>query len=164
MDKGTIVQIGTAEEILTNPANEYVEKFVEDVDRSKVLTAEGVMKAPDPVVFLKDGPHVALRRMKEHGISSIFVVTRERKLAGIVIAEDALQAVKEKKEEFKEIIIEDVPKVSVDTPLIDIIPIIAETRFPVAVTLDDGKLVGILVKGSVLAGMVRKGENNGGAA
>ncbi|MDD2553617.1 MAG: glycine betaine/L-proline ABC transporter ATP-binding protein [Desulfotomaculaceae bacterium] len=159
MNDGTIVQIGTAEEILTNPANDYVEKFVEDVDRTKVLTAEGVMKAPDPVVFLKDGPRVALRLMKEHGISSIFVITRERRLAGIVIAEDALQAAKEQKEELKALVIEDVPKVSLDTPLIDIIPTIAETQFPVAVVRDDDTLAGILVKGAVLGGMVRGGGN-----
>lgn len=40
MKDGSIVQIGSPEEILINPANDYVEKFVEDVDRSKVLTAE----------------------------------------------------------------------------------------------------------------------------
>lgn len=158
MNNGTIVQIGTAEEILTNPANDYVEKFVENVDRTKLLTAEGVMKAPDPVVFLKDGPHVALRRMKEHGISSIFVVARDRGLEGLVLAEDALQAVKEHKE-FKDIIIKDIPRVSADTPLKDVIPIIAGTRFPVAVTGVENKLMGILVKGSVLAGMARRGNN-----
>ncbi len=159
MNNGTIVQIGTAEDILTNPADDYVEKFVEDVDRTKVLTAEGVMKSPDPVVFLRDGPRVALRLMREHGISSIFVVTRERKLAGILLAEDALQAVKEHKEDIKGIIISDVPKVGVDTPVIDIIPVIADTKFPVAVTREDDKLAGILVKGSVLAGMVRRGNS-----
>jgi len=50
-------------------------------------------------------------------------------------------------------------RVRIDTPVIDIIPVLAETKLPVAVTRDDDKLVGILVKGSVLAGMVRKGEN-----
>ncbi|MCP4669504.1 MAG: ATP-binding cassette domain-containing protein, partial [Deltaproteobacteria bacterium] len=44
MKDGMIVQVGTAEEILTNPANEYVAKFVEDVDMSKILTAEKIMK------------------------------------------------------------------------------------------------------------------------
>jgi len=164
MNDGTIVQTGTAEEILTNPANDYVEKFVADVDRSKVLTAEGVMKAPDPVVSLKDGPHVALRLMKEYGISSIFVVTRERRLAGLVLAEDAVRAVEEKRDDFNDIMIRDVPEVNIDTPVIDIIPVIAESRFPVAVTRADGELAGVLVRGSVLAGMVRKGENVGGAA
>ena len=43
MKDGQIMQIGTGEEILTNPANEYVRTFVEDVDRSKVLTAQNIM-------------------------------------------------------------------------------------------------------------------------
>ncbi len=157
MRDGTIVQIGMPEEILTNPANEYVEKFVEGVDVSKVITAEGVMKSPDPVVTMRDGPRMALRLMKEHGISSIFVTTRERKLVGIVLAEDALQALHEHKRNFNDIIITDVPTVSPDTPIIDIIPIIAESRIPVAVTKEDGSLMGILVRGAVLAGMARKG-------
>ena len=43
MKDGQIMQIGTGEEILTNPTNEYVRTFVEDVDRSKVLTAQNIM-------------------------------------------------------------------------------------------------------------------------
>lgn len=159
MKDGVIVQIGTPEEILTNPANEYVEKFVEDVDISKVLTAEGVMKSPSITITVKDGPRVALRRMREQGISSIFVVTRDRKLEGLVTAEDALAAAEEKKNTVKDIIIKDIPRVSPDTPLNDLIPIIADSKFPVVVTSEDNKLLGIIVRGSVLAGMVRKGEN-----
>ncbi len=158
MKDGTIVQTGTPEEILTKPADEYVKKFVEGVDISKVITAEGLMKAPEPVVTLKDGPHMALRLMREHGISSIFVTTRERKLAGIVQAEDALKAVQEQKEDFNDIIIKDTPTVRPDTHVIDIIPLIADSRFPVAVTREDNRLVGILVRGSVLAGLARKRE------
>jgi glycine betaine/proline transport system ATP-binding protein len=163
MNDGLIAQIGTAEEILTNPADDYVEKFVANVDRTKVLTAEGVMKAPSPVVSLKDGPRVALRLMKEHGISSIFVVTRDRKLVGIALVEDLIQLVKEHKENILAVVHQDVPKVNLDTPIIEIIPIIAGSRFPVAVIDEDNKLMGILVKGAVLAGMVRKGGVNGDA-
>jgi glycine betaine/proline transport system ATP-binding protein len=159
MKDGTIVQTGTPEEILTNPANDYVKKFVEGVDISKVLTAEGVMKAPDPVVSRKDGPRVALRRMRENGISSIFVLNRDRSLAGIVLAEDAVRAVSAHKEDLEGIIITDVPSVRPETPLIDLIPVIVDSRFPVAVTREDGRMTGILVKGSVLAGMIRRGEN-----
>jgi len=159
MKDGAIIQIGTSEEILTNPANEYVEKFVEDVDMSKVLTAEGVMKKPDAVVTLKDGPRQAMRRMKENGISSIFVVTRDRKLSGLVMAEDALNAVEAHQDHLDEIIIKDIPRVSPDTPLTDLIPIIAESRYPIAVVDEQNHLKGIIVRGAVLAGMVRKGDN-----
>ena len=46
MKDGKIMQIGTGEEILTNPANEFVSEFIEDVDRSKVLTAQNIMIKP----------------------------------------------------------------------------------------------------------------------
>ena len=74
MSDGEIVQIGTPEEILVNPANEYVERFVEDVDRSKVLTAKNVMKRPETINVDRHGPRVALERMRAEGISSILVV------------------------------------------------------------------------------------------
>ncbi|MBF7082352.1 glycine betaine/L-proline ABC transporter ATP-binding protein [Desulfallas sp. Bu1-1] len=164
MKDGAIIQIGTPEEILTNPANEYVEKFVEDVDISKVLTAEGVMKKPDVVATTKDGPRTALRRMKENGISSIFVLSRDRQLVGLVMAEDALQAIEEHKETLEDIIIRDTPRVAPETPLTDLIPMVAGARYPIAVVDEQNFLKGIIVRGSVLAGMVRKGENKQGAA
>ncbi|HBX22411.1 MAG TPA: glycine betaine/L-proline ABC transporter ATP-binding protein [Desulfotomaculum sp.] len=157
MKDGAIIQIGTPEGILTNPADEYVAKFVEDVDMSKVLTAEGVMKKPDTVVTTKDGPRHALRRMKENGISSIFVVTKDRRLAGLILADDALRAIEEKKETLDDFIIKDTPRVPPEYPLSDLIPLVADSRYPIAVVNEQEKLLGIIVRGSVLAGMVRRG-------
>ncbi|ACV61435.1 glycine betaine/L-proline ABC transporter, ATPase subunit [Desulfofarcimen acetoxidans DSM 771] len=159
MNDGTIVQIGTPEEILTNPANEYVEKFVEDVDMTKVLTAEGVMKRPDVIVRLKDGPRSALRLMRENGISSIFVVGKDRKLVGLVVADDALKATQEKRD-FSNIIIEDVPTVAPDTPINDLMSLVAESKYPIAVINEDRRLLGIIVRGAVLAGLVRRGGDD----
>ncbi len=160
MKDGAIVQIGTPEDILKSPNDNYVRKFVEGVDVSKVLTAEGVMKPPYPVITKKDGPRVALKTMQESGISSIFVVNRERRLDGIVLAEDAHQAICDEKESLDEIIIKEIPTVRPETSIKDIIPVIAKSPMPIAVTKDDGKFVGILVRGSILAGMVRKGGND----
>lgn len=162
MKDGAVVQIGTAEEILTRPANEYVAKFVEGVDMSKVLTAEGVMKRPEPVVSPQSGPRVALRMMKEHGISSIFVVDKGRRLRGIVMADDALEAVKDNRS-LEEILIAGVPATAPDTPVSELIPLVAESRYPVAVVNSDRKLLGIIVRGAVLGGLARKGEENGAA-
>ncbi|WP_330328613.1 glycine betaine/L-proline ABC transporter ATP-binding protein [Streptomyces sp. NBC_00536] len=46
MRNGRIVQLGTAEDILMRPADDYVASFIQDVDRSRVLTADAVMTAP----------------------------------------------------------------------------------------------------------------------
>ena len=76
MKDGSIIQIGTGEEILTNPANDYVKTFVEDVDRSKVLTAENVMVRPVYVNTDLDGPKVALKRMRQEAVSLLMAVDK----------------------------------------------------------------------------------------
>ncbi len=159
MKDGAIIQIGTPEEILTNPANEYVEKFVEDVDMSKVLTAEGVMKKSETVITPKDGPRTAMRRMRENGISSIFMVSKDRRLIGLVMAEDALKAAEEYKTTLDEVLLKDTPRVAPDTPLAELLPLVAEAKYPIAVVDEQNYLQGIIVRGSVLSGMIRKGEN-----
>lgn len=44
MFEGQIVQVGTAEELITNPATDYVEKFTQDVSREKLLSVAAIMR------------------------------------------------------------------------------------------------------------------------
>ncbi|MBN1166279.1 MAG: glycine betaine/L-proline ABC transporter ATP-binding protein [Methanospirillaceae archaeon] len=154
MKAGEIIQIGTPEEILIQPENEYVERFVEDVDLSRVLTAKDVMKIPDPMIHVTSGPRVALRMMKEAGISSIFVVAKNRELKGIITAEDALSACKQN-QSLQDIISDDIISISLDTPVAEIIPVIADSRLPIAVINEEKRLKGVIVRGSVLAALGR---------
>ena len=152
MRDGSIVQIGTPEEILVNPANDYVEKFVEDVDRSKVLTAEHIMKRPETINIEKHGPRVALERMSKEGISSILVVDSKRILQGYVTADDASQAIKDDIKDLQEILRTDIPKAMKDTPMNEIFDIINGSPIPVAVVEND-RLIGIIVRGAVIAAL-----------
>ncbi|WP_096200984.1 quaternary amine ABC transporter ATP-binding protein [Bacillus sp. FJAT-45350] len=152
MKDGSIVQIGTPEQILTNPENDYVEKFVEDVDRSKVFTASHVMMRPEAVNIEKEGPRVALKRMKEAGISSIYVTKRNKELLGIIHADDVSRLVKENVDSVESIIDENIPHVTSDTPLYDLMDVISMSRVPLAV-VDDNKLKGIIIRGAVLAAL-----------
>jgi glycine betaine/proline transport system ATP-binding protein len=54
MRDGRVAQIGTANEILTNPADAYVADFIADVDRSRVLTAAEIMTPIDKAEFESD--------------------------------------------------------------------------------------------------------------
>ncbi|EAF0631026.1 glycine betaine/L-proline ABC transporter ATP-binding protein [Listeria monocytogenes] len=152
MRDGFVVQTGSPEEILAHPANEYVEKFIEDVDRSKVYTASNVMIRPEIVNFEKDGPRVALKRMREAGTSSVFVVKRNRELVGIVHAAEVSKLVKENITSLETALHRDVPTTGLDTPLAEIMDTISTTTIPIAVT-EDGKLKGIIIRGSVLAAL-----------
>ncbi|HHV65130.1 MAG TPA: glycine betaine/L-proline ABC transporter ATP-binding protein [Peptococcaceae bacterium] len=160
---GALVQIGTPEEITNNPADDYVAKFVRGVDRSKILTAGDVMKKPQPLITLRDGPSVALRIMKEHGISSVFVVDRERHLKGIITADMAVEARNAGIQSLADMKLEEGPIVSEDTPLFNTLSIMAESKMPMAVINAEEKLTGIIVRGSILAALAAGSTNSGSA-
>ena len=160
MKDGKIVQIGTPEDILSNPANSYVEKFVENVDMTRVLTARDVMIKASTITFPKDGPKTALHTMREKGISSIFVVDKARYFKGIVSAENSKAAIEKgdkQIDDFLESI--DEYKVLPDTPLQEIMPVMADARYPIAVIDENNKFLGMIVRGSVIAGLsIGKGD------
>ena len=158
MKDGAIVQIGTPEEILTNPENAYVERFVADVDLTRVFSASDVMRRPEPVARCTAGPRVALHLMEEHDIGSVFVVNRERRLMGLVTLEATLEAVRVGRG-IQEIITTEIPTVALDTPLTDIISLIAGSPYPVAVVDDENRLRGLVFRGAILAALARKGED-----
>lgn len=152
MKDGNIVQIGTAEEILENPADEYVADFVKDIDRSKILEASHVMRRPEVVMTHKDGPRMAVRKMEEVGASSIFVVGKENNFKGLLTIDDAIRAYKENIP-LKEILRDDVISVSPSTPLNELIEIAVDTKYPITV-VENGKLIGIISRVSILSGLV----------
>ncbi|MFZ4452792.1 quaternary amine ABC transporter ATP-binding protein [Salibacterium aidingense] len=152
MKDGAIVQVGTAEQILESPANDYVSRFVEDVDRSKVLTASHIMKNPSVLASEKDGPRVAVRKMEEAGASSIFVVDRERHLKGLLTIDDAIDAHKQGLP-MESVLISDFHTTTPDTPIQDLIANAVDTKYPITV-LQDGKLTGIVSRVSILSGLV----------
>ncbi|WP_027185446.1 quaternary amine ABC transporter ATP-binding protein [Desulfovibrio inopinatus] len=155
---GKLVQEGTAEDILTNPATPYVEKFVENVDMSKVLTAKSVMNPPRVVAYRTDGPRVALHKMREAGISSLFVLGKGHILRGMVTAEDAADAIKNGAKDLESILNTDIKTVELDTPVLDFMQELAALPIPIAVVKEDGKLAGVIVRGSLLAGLTEKGQ------
>jgi len=153
MKDGEIVQMGQSEDILLSPATEYVARFVENVDRSKALSAASVMVKPRSVVYPKDGPRVALHVMERFGMSGLFVTDRSGALMGYVLADDAARISEAGERQLDSIILKDVPSVAPDTSLADILEVIAHTQIPVAVIDEQNILKGVLVRGSVIAGL-----------
>ena len=157
MAHGQIMQIGTGEEILTNPANDFVREFVEDVDRSKVLTAQNIMTTPLTTNIDIDGPTVALNRMKKEEVSMLLAVDRKRHLKGSLTAEAARDARKQH-QALAEVIDKNVRKVTQETLITDIFPLIYDSPAPLAVVDDKDKLVGVIIKGRVIEALANTTE------
>ena len=154
MRDGQIVQIGTSEEILSDPANDYVAQFVADVDRTRVLTAASVMGRPAAVVPLGGGPRLALHTMREAQVSAAYVVDRARRLCGVVYDAEVVTAQRAGLTNLASIVHDDAVSVSVDTSLAEIFAPSAESALPVPVTDADGRLVGVIPRAALLEAMV----------
>ncbi|WP_349532620.1 quaternary amine ABC transporter ATP-binding protein [Leuconostoc citreum] len=148
MKDGQLQQVGTGEDILTNPANEYVETFIGGVDRTKVLTAESIMIPALTTNIAVDGPTVALRKMSDEEVSGLVAVDRNRKLLGYLSSDSAVSARRERKS-LTEVIAE-MPTVSLDTLIADIMPIIYDSQTPVAVIDSNNRVKGVIIRGAVI--------------
>ncbi len=160
MKDGEIVQTGTPEDILTRPADEYVEKFIENVDRSKVYTAGNVMIRPTTVNIEKDGPRLALKRMRENEVSNAYVVNSKRELVGIIDARDVLELVRKESRDLQSIVNTEVPTTDEETPIADILDDISQTGIPFAVLNDKQQLRGIIIRGAVLGALAGNEVNH----
>ena len=167
MKDGEIVQQGRPEDILTNPATDYVKRFVEDVDYTKVRCAESVMVPAREIAYLSEGPTVVLRRMRNAGLSTIFVVDEERRLAGLA-GVDALADLAERGAPDLVPAVGPVTRCAEPrTFLRDILPLFVDSTVPVAVRDERGKLAGVITRGVLIAGLsvnTPAHEENGAAA
>lgn len=155
---GEVVQIGTPEEILTQPANDYVRRFIEGVDKARILTAESAMRPVRSTARASDGPRTALHRMRDHALDSIYVLDRDQQLLGLLEAESASQAITEGAEHITDYLTQDFRQVGPEEPLHNLFAMFSEKSFPIAVVDDHKRLVGVVVKGAVLDELARAGD------
>lgn len=153
MKNGEVEQIGTPEEILDQPASNYISEFIRDIDRSKILQAEHIMTKPYGLVSLKDGLNVATQVMRENGISSAFVTDRKRQIQGIVTIDQAIDGLKQKKT-LQEVMSTEVKTVRPDEYVQDIIPYVLDSKYPIVVTDEDLTIKGIILRVHVLASLI----------
>ncbi|MGG4776015.1 glycine betaine/L-proline ABC transporter ATP-binding protein [Alcaligenaceae bacterium 429] len=156
---GEIVQEGTPEEILSKPADDYVARFIEGVDKARVLTASSAMRSSRVTVRPDDGPRTALRKMSENSIDSVYVTTRDRRLIGLIEAAVLRKAIQEQAQSIQNYIDTDIPKVGPDEPLNQLFGLF-DRSIPVAVVNDKEQLLGVVVKGAVLDELAKAGETS----
>ncbi len=164
---GKMVQLGTAEEIIVNPKDEYVRAFVEGLDRTGVFTAGTIMQPVKATAHVNDGLNTVLHKIRRAGLSSMLLVDSERKLHGYLKAEEVAEEVKKKSvdEEKKpdSSLIHTPETVHPDTQLTEVIELYSESAGPIAVVDDNNKLRGVIVRGAIIAALSKgyKPEDNG---
>ncbi len=161
MKDGQVVQVDSGDDILMNPANEYVERFVEDIDRSLVYTAENIMSTtPEYIIKDENDTQSALKHMEEKDISNIIVVEEDMTLRGYLDREEVAQAVMDGQSEIDPLLHTTLPTVRPKTLVKNLYDIIHDIDTPVAVIDSNDKLLGIVVRGAVLSALSEEGRDN----
>ena len=146
---GAVVQVGTPEEILLHPADDYVEAFVKDVNRGRVLTAASVMTQPGAVARGDEKASVALARCREGDHDYAYVVDDEDRLRGVITANDIEASVRGNGERLNGGV-QEVPTVKPDTVIEELFTLSYECAWPLAVADAGGALVGVVARKNLL--------------
>lgn len=152
MRDGRIVQVGTPEDILTDPANDYVAQFVKDVDRARVLTAASVMEPAQALISVSAGPRAALRVMRDLQTSSVFVVGEGRRFLGVVHDRDVMRLVKKSSTDLAPVV-SDIGAVTGETALSELFEAAVRSSLPVAVVDEQGRLIGVIPRVTLLGAL-----------
>jgi glycine betaine/proline transport system ATP-binding protein len=159
MKDGEIVQIGTPEQIVGEPADDYVSEFVKDVPRGKVINAKSIMEEPQVVIGSDQSPETAVEKLREKRATMAFVTGEDNKLKGILTMEQAIKAASSDSANVEEFIQDEVSSVSGDTMTEDCLHMVAEGNIPVAVVDEEQHLLGVVSRQALIKAMYTSNSN-----
>ena len=160
MEGGRVVQVGTPEEILQNPADDYVRAFFRGVDPTNILTAGDIARKTQVTIIKHpgDGPKTSIQRLTSHDRDFGYVLDKDNKYLGVVSVE-ALQDLSDKGEkDISQGFIEGAASVNTSDSLQDILPLVAANPWPVPVINEEGEYKGVISKNTFLRTLHRGGE------
>ncbi len=156
---GELIQEGTPVDILLNPADDYVEAFVKDVNRARALTVETVMKPPVCRITADTIGEALVQMKKMPGDYGYYI--NDDGYQGVV-SQEALEAAAEENcgQQMDAEILEDIDSILPDALLESVIPETLDTDYPLPVVDADGDLQGELSRASLAEVLGDNSSNN----
>ena len=147
MRDGEIVQIGSPEEIVTTPADDYVSEFVRDVPMGKILSAQTIMEQPSTVVQSDQSIEDAIEAMRLKEGDWTFIIDGTGRVKGTLTLEDARAAVGKGLSKAGEAARSEFTSTSPDVTLERCLSLVTEeSNIPVAVLDDERRLLGVITR------------------
>ncbi len=158
MKDGHFVQVGRPDEIVTQPADDYVSAFTQDVDRGRVLSVGSILR---PVTALPlDGATVAdvRRKFQEEQVDAIYATDNGGRPAGIVLARDV--TTQDDSSGIKDLLRNDFPEVEPEEPIFEVYER-CSMGLPLAVVdQDQGRLLGVVTPIDIFAALNAADQDN----
>lgn len=154
MKDGRKVQLGTGPDLLNDPKNEYVSRFIADVDRSKVLRARDVMRQPELSIPANASPGIALQSLRSSRVDSAFVLDDLGHLVGAVSIDSLTADAAHNSLSIGNCITQNYDRVPHDEIVSELFPMAGRHPLPIAVIDQDQRFLGVVARSALLNAMV----------
>ena len=164
MEGGRVVQVGTPEEILQNPADDYVRAFFRGVDPTGVIAAGDIARDSQPTVIWhtpQGSPRATLEMLNTRDMEFAYVLDSERRFYGIVSTDSLRSAIEQGATKIDEAFIKEAKVARVDDSMQDFLSEVASHAWPVPVVDDDNIYRGVVSKNLFLRTLHRAESTNG---
>lgn len=164
MEGGRVVQVGTPEEILQNPADDYVRAFFRGVDPTNVISAGEIVNTNHPTIIItkKGDIRSTLELLNARDFNHGYVLNAKRKFLGVVSIDSLQEAVENGRsgEPLETCYLSEVNPANINDNMQDILPEVASKTFPIPVIDDDFVFKGVVSKNRFLK-TLHKSDING---
>ena len=153
MQGGVVVQVGTAEDILKNPANDYVRSFFRSVDATSILSAADIARKTQVNIIEHAGMGVrsAIERLRTHDRDYGYVVSPEQKLLGIVSVASLEAAARGSKDaKLRDAFLPEPLMLTHDTPISDLYEPLTQHPYGLPVVDENGRYRGTITRNMML--------------
>lgn len=161
MEGGEIAQIGSPEEIINNPANDYVRSFFKGVDVTSVLSASHIARKSNVTIVKKDGSGInaAIQYISDYDREFGYFIEKNNTYVGTI----TLQSLRKQQKLGGTITDAIISQESIleDTAIGDLIGTVARSKYPVAVVDKGGKYKGSISKSILLEALDEGGDEDG---
>ena len=156
MRDGKIIQMGTPEDIVERPVDDYVEDFIRDVSKTRLMGAGSIMEDPAVKALATQSPSTALDAMRGAGADNASVVDAAGSFIGVVSTGQAAEAAARGVARLQDLDYPESPaspRVPPETSIDDLIPLAAATEHPISVVDEDGRLLGVIPRTALLTSL-----------
>lgn len=158
MEGGRVVQVGTPDEILRNPSDDYVRAFFRGVDVATVYKAADIARKMQVTVIERndDGVRSALQRLKEYDRGYGYVIDKGQRLHGVVSVDSLTKQLATEKPSLSAAYLTEVEPLDAETPVTDLIGTVASSQCGLPVIDGDRRYLGVVTKAGLLETLDRE--------
>ncbi len=156
MQDGMIIQIGTPEEIISDPASDYVQEFVRDAYPATVLTAGTIMEEPEPEIHIWQGPKVVHALIHRSKRDFAFVKDKQNRAVGFLTHRALEKLIRDGGTRIEDALDTEFETCTIEMTVEELFPLATASPHPIAVLDEKGRLIGYIRNHTIIESMIQE--------